>query len=191
MASDASSLAAWAWQLFAGNIVSAESLSAMMTTDADRYGLGLEDFTGGFGTATVIGHGGRKDGFQSLLAVVPDRQTVIVVFVNQTDADVARIAADLLNASEATPTPPSDCATILQEGCAGNDVGRLQKLLNSKGFGPIRVDQLFGPQTRGALEAFERECAGHCVQDARIPIDQEEWTYLELLPTIAPVEDSG
>jgi D-alanyl-D-alanine carboxypeptidase len=97
MASDAPSLAAWAWQLFAGEIVSAESLSAMITTDENHYGLGVEDLTGVFGTATAFGHGGSKDGYQSLLAVVPDQQAVIVVFVNLNDADPALIAADLLN----------------------------------------------------------------------------------------------
>jgi CubicO group peptidase (beta-lactamase class C family) len=101
MASDAPSLAAWAWQLFAGKIVSAESLAAMTTIDGDGYGLGIEDLTGPFGTATVVGHGGSKDGYQSLLVVVPERQTVIVVFVNQRDANVTSLAASILDASEA------------------------------------------------------------------------------------------
>jgi D-alanyl-D-alanine carboxypeptidase len=101
MASDAPSLAAWSWELFAGSIVSAESLNAMMTTDENGYGLGVENLTGGFGTASVFGHGGTKDGYVSLLAVVPDRQTVIVVFVNLNDADPALIAADLLDALDA------------------------------------------------------------------------------------------
>ena len=98
MASDAPSLAAWAWQLFAGKIVSTESLAAMTTIGEGGYGLGIEDLTGPFGTATVVGHGGSKDGYQSLLAVVPERQTVIVVFVNQRDADVTSLAASILDA---------------------------------------------------------------------------------------------
>jgi D-alanyl-D-alanine carboxypeptidase len=101
MASDAPSLAAWAWQLFAGKIVSAESLLTMTTIGADGYGLGVEDLTGPFGMATVVGHGGSKDGYQSILAVIPDRHTVIVVFVNQRDANVASLAASLLDALEA------------------------------------------------------------------------------------------
>jgi CubicO group peptidase (beta-lactamase class C family) len=99
MASDAPSLAAWAWQLFAGNIVSAESLNAMMTFDDDGYGLGLEVLYG-YGTA-AIGHSGSKDGYQSVLAVVPDRQAVNVVFVNRNGALVDLIAAPLLDASRA------------------------------------------------------------------------------------------
>ena len=98
MASDAPSLAALAWQLFAGNIVSAESLSAMTDVADDGYGLGVEDLTGGFGTATAVGHGGSKDGYQSLMAVIPDQQAVIVVFVNQRDADVTLIASRVLDA---------------------------------------------------------------------------------------------
>jgi D-alanyl-D-alanine carboxypeptidase len=100
MASDAPSLAAWAWQLFAGKIVSAESLAAMTTFGEGGYGLGVEDLSGPFGTATVVGHGGSKDGYQSLLAVVPEQQIVIVVFVNQRDANVTSLAAGLLDAVE-------------------------------------------------------------------------------------------
>ena len=48
---------------------------------------------GGFGTAPAVGHGGSKDGYQSLMAVIPDQQAVIVVFVNQRDADVTSIAS--------------------------------------------------------------------------------------------------
>ena len=102
MASDAQSLAAWAWQLFAGKIVSAESLATMTTFGADGYGLGVEDLTGPFGTARVVGHGGSKDGYQSLLAIVPEQQLVIVVFVNQRDANVTSLAAGLLDALEAS-----------------------------------------------------------------------------------------
>ena len=98
MASDAPSLAAPAWQLFAGNIVSAESLSAMTDVADDGYGLGVEDLTGGFGTATAVGHGGSKDGYQSLMAVIPEQQAVIVVFVNQRDADVTSMASRVLDA---------------------------------------------------------------------------------------------
>ena len=46
----------------------------------------------------MFGHGGSKDGYQSQLVIIPDKQTVIVVFVNRRDADVASIAADLLHA---------------------------------------------------------------------------------------------
>lgn len=98
MASDARSLASWAWQLFAGKVISTNSLGTMMTVDPAGNGLGLDKLTD-FGSATAFGHGGSKDGYQSLLAIFPDRQEVIVVFVNQRDADVSTIASHLLDAA--------------------------------------------------------------------------------------------
>ena len=100
MASDAPSLASWAWQLFAGKIVSAQSLAAMTTIGHDGYGLGVEAVDG-VGPPPVFGHRGSKDGYQSLLAVIPDRQLVIVVFVNRRDANVSSIAAGLAAAVKA------------------------------------------------------------------------------------------
>jgi hypothetical protein len=98
MAGDARSLASWAWQLFAGKIVTKESLAAMEQVDADGHGLGLDKLTG-FGSTVAFGYSGTKSGYESLLAVFPERQEVVVVCVTQRDADVAKIAADLLNAS--------------------------------------------------------------------------------------------
>ena len=98
MAGDAGSLASWAWQLFAGNVISMDSLQTMMTVDSDGNGLGLDKLAD-FGSVTAFGHGGSKDGYQSLLAIFPDRQEVIVVFVNQRDADVSMIAQRLLDAA--------------------------------------------------------------------------------------------
>ena len=98
MASDAQSLASWAWQLFAGKVVSQESLTTMMTVDPDGKGLGLDKMTD-FGSTTAFGHTGSKDGYQSQFFVFPDRQVVIAVFVNQGDVDLATIASQLLDAS--------------------------------------------------------------------------------------------
>ena len=71
MASDAQSLASWAWQLFAGKVVSQESLTTMMTVDPDGDGLGLDKMTD-FGSTTAFGHTGSKDGYQSQFFVFPD-----------------------------------------------------------------------------------------------------------------------
>lgn len=98
MAGDAGGVASWAWQLFAGKIISKESLAAMTQVDADGNGLGLDKFTD-FGAAAAYGHTGSKSGYQSLLVVFPERQEVVVVAVTQRDADVTKIAADLLAAS--------------------------------------------------------------------------------------------
>lgn len=98
MAGDARSLASWAWQLFAGKIVTKESLAAMAQVDADGHGLGLDKLAD-FGSTVAFGYSGTKSGYESLLVVFPERQEVVVVCVTQRDADVAKIAADLLNAS--------------------------------------------------------------------------------------------
>lgn len=98
MAGDARGLASWAWQLFAGKVVAKESLAAMAQVDADGHGLGLDKLTD-FGTTAAYGHTGSKSGYESLLVVFPERQEVIAVGVTQRDADVTKIAADLLGAS--------------------------------------------------------------------------------------------
>ncbi len=68
----------------------------MATFDDDQYRLGLEDLTGCLGPFVVaVGHGGHRDGYKSVPAVIPDRQKVIVVFINKTDAVVERVANDL------------------------------------------------------------------------------------------------
>jgi D-alanyl-D-alanine carboxypeptidase len=84
--------------LFAGKVVSQESLTTMMTVDPDGKGLGLDKMTD-FGSTTAFGHAGSKDGYQSQFFVFPERQVVIAVFVNQGDVDLATIASQLLEAS--------------------------------------------------------------------------------------------
>lgn len=100
MAGTASGVADWAWQLFAGKVLSPESLQNMMiTTDADGSGSGLDELVGK-NLPGAFGHTGSKDGYESVLAVFPDDQTVIVVFINQTEAPVDVVAASLKDALE-------------------------------------------------------------------------------------------
>jgi CubicO group peptidase (beta-lactamase class C family) len=87
IAADAPSLAAWGWQLFAGRIVNQATLAKMATFDASGYGLGLEQFTD-FPDETVFGHSGSLAGYAAILAILPERQTVVALFVNNEDADV-------------------------------------------------------------------------------------------------------
>ncbi len=97
MAGTVTDVADWAWQLFAGQVVSLESLHAMMeTADTAGHGAGLDELVGG--PQGAHGHTGSKDGYQSLLAVFPESQTVIVVFVNQRDATVEHMTASLKEA---------------------------------------------------------------------------------------------
>ena len=96
MASDARSLAAWGWHLFAGDIVGPASLQQMMEGD----GLGLER-SYSVGGAIAYGHGGTKPGYGSVLVVLPDVQAVAVVFINDADADVSKVAVRLLKSATA------------------------------------------------------------------------------------------
>jgi len=80
MASDAPSLAAWMWHLFAGDVITESSLRQMVPPGQEWHGLGLERLTGlGF---PVYGHGGSKTGYGTLIAVFPADQTVVALFVN-------------------------------------------------------------------------------------------------------------
>jgi D-alanyl-D-alanine carboxypeptidase len=96
MASNGSDLARWGWLLFSGEILQPQSLEAMLTFDADLSGLGVDKITD-FGVP-AYGHSGTKPGYASLLTVVPDRNAVIVVFINNQDADPYGPAGSLLDA---------------------------------------------------------------------------------------------
>jgi D-alanyl-D-alanine carboxypeptidase len=99
MASDAPSLAAWAWRLFAGEVVAPGSLAQMTTIGPDSYGLGVEGLAG-LGQA-AYGHTGGKTGYGSILAVFPDLGAVVVLFVNDPDFIVEPFVRQLLEASRA------------------------------------------------------------------------------------------
>ena len=96
MASNASGLARWGWLLFSGQILQPQSLAAMMAFDSDLSGLGVDKITD-FGVP-AYGHSGTKPGYASLLTVVPDRNAVIVMFINNQDADPYGPTGDLLKA---------------------------------------------------------------------------------------------
>jgi D-alanyl-D-alanine carboxypeptidase len=98
MASDAPSLASWAWHLFAGDIISSDSLQAMMPTATDRRGFGLDQMTGLAGHS-AFGHGGSKTGYGSILVVLPKERLVVVMFVNDPDFIVEPALVDLIEAA--------------------------------------------------------------------------------------------
>lgn len=100
MASDAPSLVAWAWHLFAGDIVDAAALAQMIPADTQQYGMGLERFHD-FGDVVAYGHTGGKTGYGSILVVFPAKRTVIAVFVNDPEFVVEPVVRDLLEAAEA------------------------------------------------------------------------------------------
>jgi len=97
IASDAPALARWGWDLFAGDVISADSLAEMTTTDSDGHGLGIDRFSD-FPPDIVWGHAGSQAGYAALLAVLPERQAVIVVFMNDEQADPFSGASRLIDA---------------------------------------------------------------------------------------------
>jgi D-alanyl-D-alanine carboxypeptidase len=100
MAADMPSLARWGWELFAGRVVSPESLTEMVApakTGGDDYGLGVE-LMPGLTPAGIYGHSGEKDGYKAVLAVDPSTRTVIALAINDGNADEVVALTDILDA---------------------------------------------------------------------------------------------
>lgn len=96
IASDAPSLAAWAWHLFAGDVIDTESLRLMMPAPVDGHGLGLDQFTAVPGVDAVW-ETGAKTGYGTVLIVLPAEQIVAVLLVNDEDFIADPYAVQLLN----------------------------------------------------------------------------------------------
>ena len=98
VASDAPSLAAWVWRLFAGDIVSPESLGIMVPKgNGFAYGLDLAPY----GTGSV-GASGGKTGYGAQFTMFPEAHAVIVIFVNDQDFVVEPTVRALLAAATAS-----------------------------------------------------------------------------------------
>lgn len=91
MAADTRSLATWGWALFAGRIVSPASLAAMAVSDGE-IGSGLDPYPAG------LGHQGGKPGYATILLADPAKRTVVAVAVNDEEAALDVIAANLIDA---------------------------------------------------------------------------------------------
>ena len=93
VASDAPSLAAWMWHLFAGDVVDETSLRTMLP-GSDGHGFGL-DRLARMGDDPVIGAIGSKPEYSAILAIWPEEQTVAVVFVNDLQFLIDPVAVEL------------------------------------------------------------------------------------------------
>jgi D-alanyl-D-alanine carboxypeptidase len=100
MASDAPSLATWAWRLFNGEVVNPSTLALMTTFGPGDYGLGVERLTD-LGTRIAYGHTGGKSGYGSIVAVFPASPAIVVLFVNDPDFVVEPVVSRLLESSGA------------------------------------------------------------------------------------------
>lgn len=97
IASDAPSLARWGWQLFAGKVINADSLKTMTTVDGAGHGLGIERIED-FSPALAFGHSGDQPGYAALLTVLPEKQVVVVTFINDQLGDPYATARQLVDA---------------------------------------------------------------------------------------------
>ena len=105
VAGDAPSVARFGWSLFSGGLLDRDSLAAMTTVsagdspdDPDYYGLGIERVPDSFYSAVAYGAGGTDDGYRSFLAILPERQVVAVVFINDREADAQAGTWELIRA---------------------------------------------------------------------------------------------
>jgi D-alanyl-D-alanine carboxypeptidase len=99
IASDAPSLAAWAWHLFAGDIVKRESLMAMLPALSDGHGLAIDSLLAPLDRA--VGLTGGKTGYGTVLAVDPAARTIAVVLVNDENFRIDDYIAKLMDAANA------------------------------------------------------------------------------------------
>lgn len=97
VASDAPSLARWGWGLFSGTLLDRASLTAMTTVDNGGFGLGIERLAS-FNPDLAYGIHGGQVGYAAFLVVLPERQAVAAVFMNEQEADVEAAARKLIDA---------------------------------------------------------------------------------------------
>lgn len=100
MAGDAGSIAAWAWHLFAGEVVSEASLRQMLPAIPDLHGFGLH-VLGDLGPRYTLGITGQKTGYGSILAVTPAEKSVVVFLVNDPEFIFEPFVIQLIETSRA------------------------------------------------------------------------------------------
>lgn len=97
VASDAPSLARWAWGLFGGKLIDRERLGQMTTPFDGIHALGIELLPDFLPDLAYGVHGGNA-GYAAFMTVMPERQAVAVVLVNDNEVEVQVAARDLLKA---------------------------------------------------------------------------------------------
>jgi D-alanyl-D-alanine carboxypeptidase len=101
MASDAPSLAAWLWHLFAGDILADSSLEVMLAGPQQHWAYGLESAPYPYIEANAIGGSGNKTGYGSQWTYFPEHRAIVVIFVNDPDFIVESTVQRLLEAASA------------------------------------------------------------------------------------------
>lgn len=73
---------------------------------------------------------------------------------------------------------------LLQVGSQGLQVGQLQAKLNEIGFNCGRVDKIFGPKTKQAVENFQRDHLGE--SEVTGIVDERTWNQIMDHPSVRP-----
>jgi D-alanyl-D-alanine carboxypeptidase len=88
-------LATFLAALFAGNLISAESLTAMTSTGPEGYGLGLG--AAGFGLdQSGYGHGGAIFGYTTIMAIDPATGDAVIIATNNDELVADELAAQVV-----------------------------------------------------------------------------------------------
>ena len=94
VAANAPDLARWGWALFSGSLLDQASLTAMTTVqrgdsadDPDLYGLGIEQVADLSMGSRAFAAAGSQVGYKSFMAMIPDRQLIAVLFINDDQED--------------------------------------------------------------------------------------------------------
>ena len=95
IAADAPSLAAWGWYLFAGKLIKPQSLAEMTAVDRNGHGLGIDALYDLY-PEVAYGHSGSLVGYAAILAVLPERQVAVALFINNDVADTTAALGKLL-----------------------------------------------------------------------------------------------
>jgi len=97
VASDTSSLARWGWGLFTGTLLDQTGLTTMTSGDPDGNPLGME-LIANLPSDVAFGVHGSQVGYSAFLLILPVRQEVAVMFINDDQADVQVGAGKLIRA---------------------------------------------------------------------------------------------
>jgi D-alanyl-D-alanine carboxypeptidase len=95
VASDAPSLARWGWTLFTGRLIDLDSLVTMTSGDGQGGPLSFES-SSGFNPDRALGVHGGQVGYSAFLFILPERQVVATVFINDEGANVESAARELI-----------------------------------------------------------------------------------------------
>jgi CubicO group peptidase (beta-lactamase class C family) len=95
VASDAPSLARWAWGLFSGALIDLEYLDDMTTPFDGVHGMALE-LLPSYAPNLALGVHGGQVGYAAFLAILPERQAVAALFINDQEAEVEAAARKLI-----------------------------------------------------------------------------------------------